>query len=455
METELSPLTEKARREQKYRFRNVAYLVNAENLKESLYRLKGDRASGIDGVSMEEYERNLDTNIADLVVRMKRQAYKPQAVRRTYITKANGKLRPLGIPTVEDKMVQLCVTMILEALYEGDFSETSYGFRKVRSCHMALGTLNNMIMEHPVNYVIDADIKGFFDNVNHDWMMECLKQRIADESLLRLIKRFLISGYVEEGKYYATDEGTPQGGVISPMLANIYLHYVLDVWMTKVVTKRMRGYVEMIRYADDFVICVQAKAEAEKILAMLKERLGKFGLELAEDKTRIVEFGRYAEKNSKGKGGKPGTFNFLGFTHYCGRTRKGGFKVGRKTDRKKFVAKMKVMNKWLKSVRSCLAAKEWWPVLQAKLRGHYQYYGMSENSRGIAQYYYAVKRLVFKWMNRRSQKKSMNWDQFKAYCSIYKLPPPRIYFNLYTSSFAFKASSIYEPYAVIAQRSFK
>jgi RNA-directed DNA polymerase len=438
VETELRSIAEKAGKEKSYKFRNLVYLVNADSLRESFYRLKADKASGRDGVSMEEYGKNLDANLEDLIKRMKRQAYKPQAVRRTYIPKANGKLRPLGIPTVEDKMVQLCVTRILEALWEGDFSETSYGFRKGMNCHMAIGKLNQVVMEHPVNYVIDADIKGFFDNVNHDWMMECLKQRIADMSLLRLIKRFLISGYVEEGKYYAADKGTPQGGVISPLLANIYLHYVLDLWMTKVVKKRMRGYVEMIRYADDFVICVQAKDDAENILGMLKERLGKFGLELAEDKTRIVEFGRYAEKNTNKRGGKPGTFSFLGFTHYCSRTRKGGFKVGRKTDRKKFAGKVREMKEWLRSVHSCLHIREWWWVLQAKLRGHYQYYGVSENSRGIASYYYTVKKLVFKWLNRRSQKKSINWKRFIAYCDRHELPKPKIYFNLYTSIFAFK-----------------
>jgi RNA-directed DNA polymerase len=438
VETKLRLIACKAGKEKKYKFRNLVYLVNAESLRESFYRLKADKASGIDGMSMEDYERNLDAHLENLVERMKRQAYKPQAVRRAYIPKTNGKLRPLGIPTVEDKMVQLCVTRILEALWEGDFSETSFGFRKGRNCHMAIGKLNQVVMEHPVNYVIDADIKGFFDNVNHDWMMECLKQRIADMSLLRLIKRFLISGYVEEGKYYAVDKGTPQGGVISPMLANIYLHYVLDLWMTKVVKKRIRGYVEMIRYADDFVICVQAKEDAENILSLLKERLGKFGLELAQDKTRIVEFGRSAEKNTKKQGGKPGTFNFLGFTHYCCRTRKGGYKIGRKTDRKKLAMKLKEMNEWLKSVRSYLRIKEWWWVLQAKLRGHYQYYGVSENSRGIGLYYYAVKRLVFKWLNRRSQKKNMTWERFEAYCARHKLPRPRIYFNLYASIFAFK-----------------
>jgi group II intron reverse transcriptase/maturase len=411
--------------------------VNAENLKMSFYRLKEDRASGIDGVSVAEYENNLEGNIAGLIERMKRQAYKPQAVRRTYIPKANGKLRPLGIPTVEDKMVQHCVTRILEAIYEADFVGTSYGFRRERNCHRALAALSNVITARAVSYVIDADIKGFFDNVNHDWMMECLRQRIADESLLRLIKRFLISGYLEAGVLYDTDKGTPQGGVISPMLANIYLHYVLDLWMTKVVKKRMRGYVEMIRYADDFVICVQYRDEAETILGMLKERLGKFGLELAEDKTRIVEFGRFAADNSKKRGGgKPGTFNFLGFTHFCTKSRKGTFKVGRSTDRHKLIVKVKEMNQWLKSIRNTMKIEIWWKVLAAKMRGHYQYYGVSENSRGIKAFRYLVRRMVFKWMNRRSQRKSVNWEQFDVYCARHGFPQPKIYVSLYTNPLA-------------------
>ena len=434
METELSSIAEKARRERNYRFKNLVYLVNAENLKESFVKLKADRASGIDGVSMDEYGGNLDTNIADLVARMKRQAYKPQAVRRTYIPKANGKLRPLGIPTVEDKMVQLCITRILEAIWEADFIGTSYGFRKERSCHRAIAAVNNIVTVKPVNYVIDADIKGFFDNVNHDWMMECLKQRIADEDLLRLIKRFLISGYLEAGVFHDTDKGTPQGGVISPMLANIYLHYVLDLWVTKVVKKRMKGFVEIIRYADDFVICVQYKDEAETILWMLKERLEKFGLELAPDKTRIVEFGRFADERTKKRGGgKPGTFNFLGFTHYCTKSRKGGFKVGRVTERRKLTGRVKELGRWLKGVRNAVKLETWWRMLKSKMLGHYRYFGVSENSRGIRNYCYLVKRLAFKWINRCSQRKSMNWLGFERYCQRHGFPPARLYVNLYAA----------------------
>lgn len=443
METKLISITEKARREKKYRFRNLVYLVNAENLKDSFYKLKRDKASGIDGTSMREYEKNLEENIASLVEQMKWQAYKPQAVKRVYIPKANGKLRPIGIPTVEDKMVQMCVTRILEAIYEADFVNTSYGFRKERNCHRAIAALNNIITAKAVSYVIDADIKGFFDNVNHEWMMECLKQRIADERLCRLIKRFLISGYLEAGVYHKTDKGTPQGGVISPVLANIYLHYVLDLWMTKVVKKQMKGYVEIIRYADDFVICVQYRKEAEAILEMLKQRLGKFGLELAEEKTRIVEFGRFAEDNRRRRdGGKPGTFNFLGFTHYCTKSRKGRFKVGRKTERRKLAVKIKEINQWLKSIRNTVSIKTWWKMLTIKMLGHYKYFGVSKNSRGIKEFRYLVRRLVFKWVNRRSQKRSMNWEQFDVYCARHGFPQPRIYVSLYKSPLEFEGINI-------------
>lgn len=434
METKLNLITNIAGKEVKCRFNNLIYLLNVENLRDSFYKLKKDRASGIDGQSFEDYEKDLERNLEGLVDRMKRQAYKPQAVRRAYIPKANGQKRPLGIPTVEDKMVQMGIARILNAIYEADFVETSYGFRPGRSCHDALNTLDKIIMTKPVNHIIDADIKGFFDNVNHDWMMKCLEQRIRDKNLLRLIKRFLIGGYMEDGQYYATEQGTPQGGVISPILANIYLHYVIDLWMTKVIKKQCQGYVEMVRYADDFIICVQKKEEAKKILEWLKVRLAKFGLELAGEKTRVIEFGRYAEENAQKRGEKPGTFDFLGMTHYVDKTRKGWFKVGRKTDRKKIRGKVKEINGWLKQIRNMLSVTEWWKILQAKLRGHYQYYGISGNYTGVRCFYEAVKRLLYKWLNRRSQKKSFNWKTFSEYITRHKLPKPKICYNLYAFS---------------------
>jgi len=432
MRTKLNLITEIARTDGKCKFDNLAHLLNTDNLKECFRELKKGKASGIDGVTLQEYEQDLDNNLEDLVAKMKRFSYRPQPVRRAYIPKANGKKRPLGIPAVEDKIVQMGITKILQAIFEVDFLDCSYGFRPNRNCHQALDTLDKMIMQRPVNHVIDADIKGFFDNVDHDWLMRCIEQRISDKNLLRLLKRFLKAGIIEEGKYISSEKGTPQGGIISPVLANIYLHYVLDLWFEKVEKRKFGSYIGMVRYCDDFVICVQRKEVAEQLLSELTDRLAKFGLELSAEKTRIVEFGRYAEENSRKKGQKPGSFTFLGFTHFCGKGRKGYFKVGRKTDRKKFSVKVKEMNQRLKAVRNTSKPEAWWPVLAAKLRGHFQYYGVSGNFKGISCFHYQTIRLVYEWLNRRSQKKSYNWEQFKVYLFRHPLPKPGIYHNLYT-----------------------
>jgi len=432
MRTKLSLITEIARTDGKCKFNNLVHLLNVENFKECFRELKKGKASGIDGVTLKEYEQELDNNLEDLVARMKRFSYRPQPVRRVYIPKASGEKRPLGIPAVEDKIVQMGITKILQAIFEVDFLDFSYGFRPSRNCHQALDTLDKMIMQRPVKHVIDADIKGFFDNVDHDWLMRCIEQRIGDKNLLRLLKRFLKAGVVEEGKYISTEKGTPQGGIISPVLANIYLHYVLDLWFEKVEKRKFGSYIGMVRYCDDFVICVQSKEVAEQLLSELSDRLAKFGLELSAEKTRIVEFGRYARENSRKKGCKPGSFSFLGFTHFCDKGRKGYFKVGRKTDRKKFSVKIKEMNKWLKAVRNTSKPEVWWPILAAKLRGHFQYYGVSGNYMGISHFCYLTIRMIFKWLNRRSQKKSYNWEQFRIYLLRHPLPKPKIYHNLYT-----------------------
>jgi len=431
MQTKLDLLSDIARRRKDVRIENVACLLNEDNLKECFGLLKKGKATGVDGVTLEEYEVNLDENLCDLVERMKRQAYKPQPVRRTYIPKANGKIRPLGIPAIEDKIVQKGMTRILEAVYEADFLDCSYGFRPNRSPHQALKQLNKIIMTQPINHIIDADIKGFFDHVDHGWMRKFLEHRISDTNFDRLIYRFLRNGYMEEGKEYGVEKGTPQGGIISPVLANIYLHYVLDLWLEKVIKSESRGAVEMVRYADDFVICVQYKDDAEKILEKLKDRLGKFGLELAEDKTRRIEFGRFAKQNAQAKGTKPATFNFLGFTHYIDQTRTGKYKLGRKTDRNKLTAKRKALNEWLKSARNRMPLQELWKTLRAKLTGHFRYYGVSGNFRSMAKYRWECLRLVLKWLNRRSQKKSFNWETFRRYMEKYPLPKPAIYHNFY------------------------
>lgn len=432
MQTKLNLITELVKRDEKICVNNVAYLLNEESLSECFKMLKKGRASGVDGVSVEEYELNLESNLKMLVSRMKTQAYKPLPVRRTYIAKANGKMRPLGIPAVEDKIVQRGIARILEAIYEVDFLDFSYGFRPHRSCHQALKQLNQIIMTKPINHIIDADIKGFFDHVDHDWMMKFLGHRISDSNFLRLIKRFLKNGYMEEGSLHAAVEGTPQGGVVSPILANVYLHYALDLWIEKVVKRQCKGVVEMVRYADDFVICVQYKEDAVRVLGLLKERLGKFKLELADDKTRLIEFGRFAKQNSEAKGLSPATFNFLGFTHFIDRTRKGGFKLGRKTDGKKLRLKLKEINLWLKASRNLYPIEEIWKTLRAKLRGHFQYYGVSGNFRSIGIFGCLTRKLTFKWLNRRSQKKSFNWEGFTTYLKRHPLPMPAIHHDFYT-----------------------
>jgi len=288
-----------------------------------------------------------------------------------------------------------------------------------------------MVMRNPVNHIIDADIKGFFDNVDHRWMLRCLQERISDRNLLRLIVRFLKAGVMEDGKYLSYDAGTPQGGILSPILANIYLHFVLDLWMAKEAKRAGQGYIGIVRYADDFIICVQKNEVAKALLAKLKERLNKFGLELSEEKTRLIEFGRYAATNAGRKGQKPKTFNFLGFTHYCGTGRSGKFKVGRSTDRKKFLAKLREMKDWFKSVRD-IKIRDWWPVLRSKIRGHFRYYGVSDNSKGIKRFLFEVTKLAFKWLNRRSQRRSFNWEKFNRYLKLFPLPQPKIYHSLYT-----------------------
>jgi RNA-directed DNA polymerase len=297
-----------------------------------------DKACGIDGMSWQEYGQQLDENLEDLVIRLKAKRYKPLPARRVYIPKNDKEYRPLGLPAIEDKIVQKGIARILEAIYEADFKDFSYGFRPKRSCHQALKALNDTIMAKPVSFVIEADIKGFFDNVSHHWMMKFLEVRIGDSSLLLLIRRFLKAGYMESGKLIRSEEGTPQGGNLSPMLANIFLHYVLDLWFDKLIKPNVNGQCHIVRYADDFICMVQYQQSAREIERMLRERFAKFGLTLHPQKTRTISFGRFERENSLRQGRKPNTFDFLGFTHYCGQSRKGKFLLGRKTSRKKFAS---------------------------------------------------------------------------------------------------------------------
>lgn len=429
--TKLPLIIEHARREPKVRFTSLAHLLNEWFLWDCHNSLNRNKAVGVDHVSWQEYNENLQENIDNLVDRMKRKAYKPIPARRVYIPKGARETRPLGISAHENKIVERGMKVILECIYEQDFLDVSYGFRPERSCHQALAKLGDLITNKPVNHVVEADIKGFFDNVDHDMMLEFLKKRIADTSLLTLIEKFLKAGYIDDGLLARSEEGTPQGSIISPLLANIFLHYVLDEWFETTVKNHTRGFCELVRYADDFVCVAQYAEDAARIFKALKQRFRKYGLEIHPEKSRNISFGKFERENAARDGRKPNTFDFLGITHYCTVSRKGRFKVGRKTSRKKFAAKNRAMNEWLKTVRSMVDIREWWKTLRAKLRGHYQYYGISENYRSIYKYYMNTLKLVYKWMNRRSQKRKMNWQGFRQYLEKYPLPKPRIVHNLY------------------------
>ena len=431
----LTLITKKAKEQPKAKFTSLMHLLNVNYLRKCFSELKANKAAGVDKRTMESYSDEESTQTLERVVTaLKAHTYRPQPVRRVFIPKANGKTRPLGIPTVIDKTLQLACAKLLEPLFEPLFLTVSYGFRPHRNAHDALKAVNHMVMGQKVNWIIDADIQGFFDNVNHGWMMKCLEQRIADPNFLWLMRKFLKAGVMNEGIVAHAEQGTPQGGIISPLLANIYLHYVLDLWFEKVVRKQVRGYVQLIRYADDFIIGTQHREEAKKIMEDIRQRFAQFSLKLADDKTRIVEFGRFAEKNARLRSGhRPATFDFLGFTQYCSKTRDGRFAVKVKTSRKKFTVAMKRENLWLKSVRNLTSLPDIWKMLASKLHGHYQYYGMSGNFEGIKRYYECVLCLTYKWMNRRSQKKTWNWMTFREYLIRYPLPKPKLSYALYNT----------------------
>jgi RNA-directed DNA polymerase len=432
-QTRLALIAQRAREEPKLRFTSLAHLLNEGFLKECYYKLGRDRASGIDGVSWKEYGERLDENLRDLVARLKAKRYKPQPCRRVYIPKDEHTQRPLGLPALEDKIVQKGIAAILEAIYEQDFLDGSYGFRPGRSCHQALAVVHETITRRPIHYVIEADIQGFFDNVSHDWMVRCLEVRIQDPSLLLLIRRFLRAGYLEEGQLHLPDKGTPQGGNLSLILANIFLHCVLDLWFARKVQPQAHGDCHLVRYADGFLCLVQGEQDAQDIVSALRERFAKFGLQLHPDKTRIIRMDRQGESRGGRGDGEPRTFDFLGFTHYWGKSRQGRPLLCCQTSAKRMRRSLKQLNAWLKSIRNTARVQDWWPTLQVKLQGHYQYYGVSGNSRAISRYGYIAARLVLKWLNRRSQKASYTWAGFLAYLRHYPLQRPRIMHRLYPS----------------------
>lgn len=403
---------------------NLMRYVNKETLLAEHNRQSNKKAAGVDKVTKEQYGQNLEQNLDSLIHRMKQFSYRPLPVRRTYIEKpGSDKMRPLGIPAYEDKLVQGVMANILVAVYESKFKDFSYGFRPRKDCHMAVKALNEVIMTKKTNFVVDADIKGFFDNVNHEWLIKFLEHDIKDKNFIRYIKRFLQGGIWEQGKTLESDKGTPQGGLISPILANVYLHYALDLWFEAKVAKAFKGEAHIIRYADDFVCCFQYGDKAQMFYGMLKDRMEKFGLQLAEGKCKIIRFGRYAKES-----GSKDTFDFLGFTHVNGQTKGGRYIVAHVTAAKKLRAKKQAAKKWLHEnmhVEKCLLVKQ----INSKLVGHFRYYGITGNISKMREFWWYVKTQLYKTLQRRSQRR-MNWETFSRFLKYNPLAPVKIYKSL-------------------------
>jgi group II intron reverse transcriptase/maturase len=428
-------ITERAKQDKGMKFTSLFHLINEENLAACYRELKRDKACGIDGVTVEEYGKNLEGNLKRLVDSLKAKTYRPKPVRRVYIPKpGKDEKRPLGVPSVEDKLVQIMAKKILEAIYEPYFLDCSNGFRPNRNCHTAVNQLDKVVMTKPINYIVEVDVNKFFDSVSHYWLLRCIEWHVSDPNFLWLIRKFLKAGIVEDGQWRESTIGTPQGGNLSPVMTNIYLHYVLDLWFKATFKPKVKGCVELIRYCDDFVLACEYEQDAKQFLMELEKRFSKVGLTISNEKSRIIKFGRRAWEQSNLTGERVATFNFLGFTHYCTASRRGKFIVGHKTTKQNLARKLREIKEWLKAVRNMLRLRDWWPILTAKLRGHYNYFGISGNIRCLKQFYNRVIRMVFEWINRRSQKRSMTKKRYHQYLKWNPLPEPRIYHDIYTLS---------------------
>lgn len=415
--------------EQHERVQTLMHYVNRQNLiEEHRQQLKG-KAKGIDGVDKEAYGENLEANVDELLKRMKTFSYRPQAVRRTYIPKAGSdKLRPLGIPAYEDKLVQGVMRKVIDQIYAGKFYDFSYGFREGKSCHQAIREVNQLIMTKKIGFIVDADICGFFDNLDHEWLMKFLEHEIADKNFLRYIKRFLKAGIIEDMKFHESDKGAPQGGLISPVCGNVYLHYVLDLWFDKVVKKQCKGEAHIVRYADDFICMFQYENEANAFYDALEVRLKKFNLELSKDKSKIIPFGRFAKQHSVD--GKTATFDFLGFTHINGETRTGKYMVSHRTSQKKLKAKKQTVKEWIKA-NIHGKPSETIDRLNKKLVGHYRYYGISGNYEGLLKFYRHIKTALYKTLTRRSQRAYLTWGRYRMLLEKHPIVEPKIFVNIW------------------------
>ena len=401
----------------------MIHLIDEEWLKESWKRVFKGSAAGIDHVNARMYEENLEGNIQALLAKLKNGTYRASPVRRVYIPKADGRERPLGIPIVEDKLVQRAVGLLLSAIYEQDFLPMSYGFRQGRNAHQAIDGMRTAITTQSVGWVLDVDISSFFDEISHEHLMKFLRHRIGDEAILALIQKWLKAGVMEEGKLKKTSSGAPQGGVISPILANVYLHYVIDLWVTRVIPKYLKGKMQSFRYADDVLFCFQYRNDAVRFMKALKQRLAKFGLRLNESKTKLCRFGRFAEENRRNAGEHRATFQFLGFTFYNGKTQNGKYTVGVKTASKRLHGCMQRVTEWCKTNRHVPVSGQS-KYLNSILEGHYLYYGITGNFPQIKVFYRHTLRVWHRYLCRRSQRASIRWEKFLEIQKRYPVKRP-------------------------------
>jgi len=425
MSTNIDRIIELAKEDPKRKFFSIAHFITPEKMWEVFRNLRKKASAGVDGVTYGKYENDAEGNIRQLYRRLREGRYQAQPLRRVYIPKENGKQRPISIPALEDKILQKVVVGLLNAIYEQDFLDCSYGFRPGRGQQQALDEVGRVTCTRPTGWILELDIQTYFDSIVREQLMEMIEKRVSDGSVLQLIRKWIKVGVIEQGKLLTSETGTGQGQPISPLLANLYLHHILDRWFEDEVKPRLKGEAHEIRFADDGILCFEHKEDAEKVLRVLPKRFAKFGLTLHPEKTRLVEFGRYAARNAKKEGKKPETFDFLGLTHICARSRKGKFTVHVRTMSKRLRRGLKAIAEWCQEHRHD-AVSEQQKTLNAKLRGHYQYYGRPTNYRSLWQFYRNVRRIWRKWLSRRTRGRGMTWERFAAILQQYPLQLPRI-----------------------------
>jgi len=425
MTTKLDRIAELAKEDAKRQFFSIAHLITKEALHAAFRSLRKEASAGVDGVEYADYESNAEGNIQQLHERLRNGDYKVRPLRRVYIPKENGKERPISIPSLEDKIVQKAVATLLNAIYEQDFLDCSFGFRPGRGQHDALDEVGRGVCTEPTSWILELDITAYFDSIVREQLIEMIEKRVTDGSILKLIRKWIEVGVVDGGQLLMSERGTGQGQTISPLLANIYLHYVLDEWFEKEVKPRLKGKAHEIRFADDAVLCFQYRKDAERVHRVLPKRFAKYGLTLHPEKTRLIQFGRFAEEQARRVGRKPATFDFLGFTHLCARSRRGKFTIHLRTMKKRARRALTEVARWCLEHRHDLVDQQQ-KTLNQKLRGHYQYYGRPTNYQSLWQFYRGVRRVWRKWLSRRTRGKAMPWETYEQLLKRHPLLCPYI-----------------------------